>query len=88
MKIRMLRTQMGSTDGCTLRPFECGQVYDLSGTELERSLAGIFLRAAWAEEARPAVAVEERADPVLEVPITEIDEPGPPHGPRRRRRGG
>lgn len=99
MRVRMLETRRGSLDGLTVQPFEKGQVYDLSQTEMTRSLAGIFLRAGWAEEVKvrppeperaaaepPAAAPEAAPGPMPAVAAPEQAAEAP--RPSRRRRGG
>jgi hypothetical protein len=64
MKIRMSRTQAGSTDGTTVRDYRAGEVYDLTATPGARDLARVFVGEGWAEEVRetpPPVTPEKPA---------------------------
>lgn len=71
MKIKMLKTEKGSTDGLKVGTYEQGQEYDLSSTSGERELAAAFIGARMAEHVvdeptAPVVIAEEKAAPAPE----------------------
>jgi len=47
MKIKMLTTKKGSTDGITVNEYKAGEIY-----EIPTGLASIFLCEGWAEEVK------------------------------------
>lgn len=49
MKIRMISTQNGSTDGIRVSLYEADKEYDLTATDGERDLAEAFVGAGMAE---------------------------------------
>lgn len=62
MKIRMLQTVPGSTDGIRVNEYESGVEYDLSDTSGEIELAEAFIAAGFAEQAnKQAPAPQNKA---------------------------
>lgn len=56
MRIRMLKTVLGSEDGVVTLPFKAGEVYPLGHTTRSTELAQVFLREGWAELVGEAAA--------------------------------
>ena len=83
MRLRMLKTVMGSEDGAATRPFKAGEVYQLGSTTRSAELAKVFLREGWAE----LEVVEHQVVPPLEVAAPPLRETIAPVKPGKRGRG-
>lgn len=75
MKIKMIDTAEGSTDGIRVLRFEAGQTYFFGDTEGEQFLAGVILSEKWGEEvAESAPTVEAAAKTMVESVLSKMQD--------------